>query len=180
MSNTWYKKTFSSPDKLSDGIEVGIDQIKIFDNVIADMQSSEDMKIDHGHVKLCLQAHVHNPVTAYYYLLLKKKVVQGEPLDDLEQETFSQALLMQDRQTKRYQSIEPVRTTLYNEKNKYQLRKIAEGLNDFNIMRVNHTSNQTPNNNANSVLMSSITSPQAPKVNENQQMQNQLLLMSPD
>ena len=44
----------------------------------------------------------------------------------------------QDRQTKRYQSIEPVRTTLYNEKNKYQLRKIAEGLNDFNIVRVNN------------------------------------------
>jgi hypothetical protein len=36
-----------------------------------------------------------------------------------------------------------VRTTLYNEKNKYQLRKIAEGLNDFNIARVsinNHPS----------------------------------------
>ena len=45
----------------------------------------------------------------------------------------------QDRQTKRYQSIEPVRTTLYNEKNKYQLRKIAEGLNDFNIIKVNNT-----------------------------------------
>ena len=44
----------------------------------------------------------------------------------------------QDRQTKRYQSIEPVRTTLYNEKNKYQLRKIAEGLNDINIVRVNN------------------------------------------
>ena len=42
----------------------------------------------------------------------------------------------QERQTKRYQSIEPVRTTLYNEKNKYQLRKIAEGLNDFNLARV--------------------------------------------
>ena len=43
----------------------------------------------------------------------------------------------QERQTKRYQSIEPVRTTLYNEKNKYQLRKMAEGLNDFNLMKIN-------------------------------------------
>jgi hypothetical protein len=47
----------------------------------------------------------------------------------------------QDRTTKRYQSIEPVRTTLYNEKNKYQLRKIAEGLNDFNLVRVNNNTN---------------------------------------
>ena len=38
MSNTWCKKTFQSPDKLSEGIEVGIDQIKIFDNVIKEMQ----------------------------------------------------------------------------------------------------------------------------------------------
>lgn len=42
-----------------------------------------------------------------------------------------------DRQTKKYQSIEPQRTSLYNEKNKYQLRKIAEGLNDINLVRVN-------------------------------------------
>ena len=47
----------------------------------------------------------------------------------------------QDRTTKRYQSIEPVRSTLYNEKNKYQLRKIAEGLNDFNLVRVNNSNN---------------------------------------
>lgn len=86
MSNTWFKKTYQSPEKLSDGVEVGIDQIKIFDYVIRDMESSEEMRIDHKHVKLCLQAHVHNPITAYYYLLLKKKVVEGEPLDDLEAE----------------------------------------------------------------------------------------------
>jgi len=80
---------------------------------------------------------VHNPITAYYYLLLKKKVIQGEPLDDIEEVEVCHGLLMpQDRQTKRYQSIEPVRTTLYNEKNKSQLRKIAEGLNNVNLARV--------------------------------------------
>ena len=137
MSNTWFKKTYQSPEKLSDGIEVGIDQIKIFDNVIREMHSTEEIKVNFSHVKLCLQAHIHSPVTAYYYLLLKKKVIQGEPLDDIEDVNQNQVILMpQERQTKRYQSIEPVRTTLYNEKNKYQLRKIAEGLNDFNVMRV--------------------------------------------
>lgn len=84
------------------------------------MQPTEEIKVDFTHVKLCLQAHIHNPVTAYYYLLLKKKIIQGEPLDDVEQVDQDQVLLMpQERQTKRYQSIEPVRTTLYNEKNKY-------------------------------------------------------------
>lgn len=52
------------------------------------------MKIEFNHVKLCLQAHVHNPVTAYYYLLLKKKVIQGEPLDDMDEVAQNQALLM--------------------------------------------------------------------------------------
>ena len=50
------------------------------------MQSTDDISVNFNHVKLCLQAHVHNPVTAYYYLLLKKKIVQGEPLDDLDEE----------------------------------------------------------------------------------------------
>ena len=50
------------------------------------MESCEDVvpniRIDHTHVKMCLQAHIHNPVTAYYHLLLKKKIVQGEPLEE--------------------------------------------------------------------------------------------------
>ena len=51
-------------------------------------------KVEYGHVKLCLQAHVHNPITAFYYLLLKKKVIQGEPLDDLLPDLTNKALLM--------------------------------------------------------------------------------------
>ena len=58
------------------------------------MQSTDDISVNFNHVKLCLQAHVHNPVTAYYYLLLKKKIVQGEPLDDLDEEATNQVLLM--------------------------------------------------------------------------------------
>ena len=53
-----------------------------------------DLKVEHQHVKLCLQAHVHNPVTAFYYLLLKKKVVQGEHIDDLLPDLTNKALLM--------------------------------------------------------------------------------------
>jgi len=46
------------------------------------MVPTEELKFDTNKVKLCLHAHVHNTITAYYYLLLKKKVIQGEPLDD--------------------------------------------------------------------------------------------------
>ena len=75
MSNSWFKKTYQAPEQLSEGIEVGFDHIKIFDNVIKDMESTEESPIDKAKVKLCLQAHTHNPLTAYYYLLLKKKVI---------------------------------------------------------------------------------------------------------
>ena len=60
---------------MSDGIEVGIDTIKIFENVINEVASSKEINVYPQHVRLCLQAHVHNPVTAYYYLLLKKKII---------------------------------------------------------------------------------------------------------
>jgi hypothetical protein len=50
------------------------------------MESSDDLQIDHQHVKLSLQAHFHTPVTAYYYLLLKKKIIEGQPLDDIEED----------------------------------------------------------------------------------------------
>ena len=33
------------------------------------------MPTDPSHVRMCLQAHVHNPETAFYYLLLKKKII---------------------------------------------------------------------------------------------------------
>ena len=46
MSNNWFKKTYQAPEQLSEGIEVGIDQIKIFENVIKDMESSEESPID--------------------------------------------------------------------------------------------------------------------------------------
>jgi len=67
------------------------------------MVSTDELSFDHKKVRLCLQAHVHNPLSAYYYLLLKKKIIQGEPLDDIEELPAIQSLLMpQERQTKRY------------------------------------------------------------------------------
>ena len=54
MSNTWFRKTYQAQEKLSEGIEVGVDQIKIFENVIRDMESTELLSVEHAHVRLCL------------------------------------------------------------------------------------------------------------------------------
>ena len=107
------------------------------------------MKIDKAtksYIIKCLQANRHHPLTAHYYLLLKKKIISGEPLEDAEEGLPPSAdlLMPKDRQTKKFHSIEPVRSSLYNEKNKYQLRKIAEGLNEINIVRVNPNDMTSP------------------------------------
>ena len=141
-SNSWFKKTYKPVEDITEGIEVGIDDVKIFKNVLDDMSQSEDgTKIDRAtksYITKCLQANRHHQLTAHYYLLLKKMIIAGEPLEDNEGLPPSADLLMpKDRQTKKFHSIEPVRSSLYNEKNKYQLRKIAEGLNDCNIVKVN-------------------------------------------
>lgn len=77
---------------MPEGIEVGFDEVKLFDRVIADMEPSEEVpaaKIEQ--VRMCLQANVHNPATAYYHLLLKKKMMQGDPIEDTDdQETVTQ------------------------------------------------------------------------------------------
>ena len=99
-------------------------------------------------------ANQHTPLTSHYFLLLKKKIIEGEPIEEREGVELppSAALLIpKDRQTKKYQSIEPVRNSLYNEKNKYQLRKIAEGLNNVNLNKINandfNSPQATPMNN---------------------------------
>ena len=46
-SNAWYKKTYQAVNnKHSDGIEVGIDEIKIFQNVINEMELKEEFTGD--------------------------------------------------------------------------------------------------------------------------------------
>lgn len=38
--------------------------------------------INERHVKQCVEANRHNSVTAYYYLLMKKKILEGELLEE--------------------------------------------------------------------------------------------------
>ena len=76
QSNTWFKKTYQPAEPLPEGIEVGFDDIKLYDRVIQEMEPSEEVPIEKiRQVRMCLEANVHNPATAYYHLLLKKKVV---------------------------------------------------------------------------------------------------------
>ena len=135
-SNTWFKTKYVAPEPIRPGVDIGIDEVSFYSNVLAEMAANKLNPIRISYVKKCLTANRHNALTAYYYLLAKKKTIEGEPLGDEVPADDTGALMPKGSQTKKYQSIEPHRTSLYNEKNKYQLRKIAEGLDTLNINRV--------------------------------------------
>lgn len=50
-SNTWFKKTYVSSEQISEGVEVGIDDVKVYSNVLAEMERCEELKIDKKYVK---------------------------------------------------------------------------------------------------------------------------------
>ena len=55
QSNSWFKKTYQPVEPLPDGIEVGFDQIKVFDRVIREMEPSEEVPYQKiKQVKMCL------------------------------------------------------------------------------------------------------------------------------
>ena len=59
---------------------MGIEKVGIYYNVIDEMEKCEDAEIDGGHVMKCIYANRFNAVTAHYQLLIKKKLIIGEPL----------------------------------------------------------------------------------------------------
>ena len=71
---------------------------------------------------MCLEANIHNALTSYYYLLAKRMTIQGEPLMEDEPVAPQQALIPKEKHVKKYQSIEPVRSTMVDQKGK-QLQK---------------------------------------------------------
>ncbi len=69
-------------------------------------------KIDIGYVKMCVQANIHNALTSYFYLLTRKMLIEGEQLEISGPNTKPAGpLVPNEKQVKKYQSIEPVRTT---------------------------------------------------------------------
>jgi len=75
------------------------------------MAVDEFNKIDIGYVKMCVQANIHNALTSYFYLLTKKMVIEGEQLEVSVPVKNAGPLVPNEKQVKKYQSIEPVRTT---------------------------------------------------------------------
>ena len=63
-SNSWFKKTYKPAEEIGLGIEVGYDDIKIFQNVLDEMSQSEDgTKIDRttkSYIRKCLVANRHH------------------------------------------------------------------------------------------------------------------------
>lgn len=84
-------------EPIAEGIEVGIDDFKVFDKVLKDMKNEDSEKpIDYRYVKKQILANQHTHLTAFYFLLLKKKITEGEPLEDNQGEELppSAALLI--------------------------------------------------------------------------------------
>lgn len=85
ISNTWYKKSYVASEDTGEGIEVGIDDFKIYEKVLNNMSEIDtETQIDVKYVKKQLLANQHTPLTAFYFLLLKKKIIEGEPLEETE------------------------------------------------------------------------------------------------
>ena len=59
---------------------MGIDPTKIYTNVIAEMEACLTANVEAGYARKCLHANRYNAVTAHYYLLIKKKLIEGETL----------------------------------------------------------------------------------------------------
>jgi len=97
------------------------------------MQKEPYNKIDNSYVKKCVEANQHNALTSYYYLLTKKMRIQGDNLEIDRPETDN-VLVPKGSQVKKYQSIEPARSTL--DKRVNPLQKQQPGLNDINLARV--------------------------------------------
>lgn len=104
MTSSWFRNTYKSPEPIGLGTKVGFDDVKVFSRVLTDMERDPHNRINVSYVRKCVEANKHSALTAYYFLLLKKKTILGEALDTEESETGTQnAILMpKDRQTKKY------------------------------------------------------------------------------
>ena len=109
-TNSWFKNTYLAGhckivELGEEGIEVGIDDIQIFKNVLTEMAECSQLQIDVSYVKKLLQANMHGPLTAFYHLLLKRKIIQGETLEDINgviMPAGSSLLVPKERQTKKF------------------------------------------------------------------------------
>ena len=99
----------------------------------------ETSGVNEKYVRQCLEANRHNAATAHYYLLLKKKILDGETLDLIATNTQINA----GQQVRITKSITAPRTTKHQQF--HQLRKIAEGLGDMNLVRIRNASRDASN-----------------------------------
>ena len=56
---------------------MGQDLIRIYGNVLTEMGLCEEAAIDIKYTRICLMANRFNAITAHYYLLIKKKLIEG-------------------------------------------------------------------------------------------------------
>lgn len=104
-TSQWFKNSYKPSEPIGEGTKIGFDDVKVYNAVLENLSHDQVNKIDVSHVKKCLEANNHNALTAYYYLLLKHKVICGEPLelDSLNITKGLDSILMpKDRRTKKF------------------------------------------------------------------------------
>ncbi len=98
--------------------------------------------INERYVRQCLEANRHNEATAYYYLMVKTKQLDGEDLDADEngdsQQYQNDQIITAASQLRLHKSVAAPRTS--KNANHHQLRKIAEGLGDLKTLRMTYNS----------------------------------------
>lgn len=128
----WFN-IYTPKKDISKGVRIGVDEPILFPKLLKEMKDKCD--ISERFVKQCIQANRHNAITSHYYLLMKAKILNGESLDDNGSPDGKNEIdFCAPIHARINKSVCAPRST----KNGHQhLRKIAEGLGDLNVMRVN-------------------------------------------
>jgi hypothetical protein len=78
----WFREYFIPEKPIPLGLRVGIDRARIFKYLLKEMKDYFGM--DDKLVRHCIEANSHNNLTACYHLLIKKKRLLGEDLNEYE------------------------------------------------------------------------------------------------
>jgi len=76
----WFREAYQPAKSISLGLRVGIDRPRLYKNLLKEMHSYFGM--DEKLVRHCLEANNHNSFTACYHLLIKKKRLCGEDINE--------------------------------------------------------------------------------------------------
>ena len=72
----WYRDTYQPTVEISKGLKIGQDMPRAIPYILRVLK--EEYQVDERLVRQCVEANRHNRHSAFYYLLYKKKLLEGE------------------------------------------------------------------------------------------------------